>query len=54
MSHPRIVIVPGNGGSGSLEDLRESNFYGWAETQFKVLGLDVRCGQVNVNSSSSL
>jgi hypothetical protein len=38
----RIVIVPGNGMEGSLEDLRAANFYGWAEREFTARGHDVR------------
>jgi predicted alpha/beta hydrolase family esterase len=32
MDPTKVIIVPGNGGSG---DIRDSNFYGWAEHQLK-------------------
>jgi hypothetical protein len=38
----RIVIVPGNGCDGDLEDLRSANFYGWAEAQFLSCGYEAR------------
>ncbi len=38
----RVVIVPGNGMDGDLEDLRGCNFYGAAEQQFAARGYDVR------------
>ena len=39
---PRVVIVPGNGMEGDLEDLRSCNFYGFAETEFAKRGFEVR------------
>lgn len=39
---PMIIIVPGNGGSGDLLELRSSNFYGWAEKSFLSRGYDVK------------
>ena len=38
-SRPRIVQVPGNGGWG---DIRNCNFYGWAERAFKQRGYTVK------------
>ena len=38
----RIVIVPGNGMEGSLDDLRDCNFYGAAEAAFAQRGHEVR------------
>lgn len=39
----RIVILPGNGCDGDEEDLRASNFYGWAADAFTARGFtDVR------------
>ncbi len=44
MSTPpaRIVVVPGNGMDGDLDDLRSCNFYGEAEAAFKARGHEVR------------
>jgi len=40
---PRIVILPGNGCDGDEQDLRASNFYGWAADAFTARGFpDVR------------
>lgn len=42
MSQPaRIVIVPGNGCDGDLDDLRSANFYGAAEAAFTQRGHEV-------------
>ena len=39
---PRVVLVPGNGMDGDLDDLRSCNYYGWAEREFVRRGFEVR------------
>ena len=44
MAQPRtkVLLVPGNGCDGSLEELRECNFYGTAEQSLSDAGYEVR------------